>query len=99
MTLPHDSRTAITVAVKQSSDFHDSLSEDRSLTEINPLPSSPGSRTLRYEIVGPTRASVAQRSEEFRRGWGPAYMPTVGEPREAWDGNWVALATRWHSAD
>ena len=99
MTLPHENRTATDVAVKQCNEFHERLNEARSLVEINPLPPHPGSRTHRYEIVGPTQESVASSGEDFRRSWGPAYTPTVSEPRQAWDGTWVALATRWHSAD
>ena len=99
MTLPYDGQTATYVAVKQAIEFYNGLTRAITLAEIRALPPHPGSRTLRYEIVGTTEESVAVSSEDFRRRWGPAYMPIISEPRERKDGTWVALATRWHSAD
>ena len=99
MTLPYDSQTATYVAVKQATEFYNELNDVKALAEIRALPPHPGSRTFCYEIVGATEQSVAVSGEDFRQRWGPAYMPIVREPRERKDGTWVALATRWHSAD
>ena len=65
MTLPQDSQAATNIAVKQASEFHSELKGANSITEIHALPAQLGSRTLRYEIVGPSERSVAGCGHEL----------------------------------
>ena len=67
-------------------------------SDTYPLPSV-GDGRVRYLMVGESEEAVRRSAEEFRRGWGLAYNPMVGNPRMRQDGKWIAEATRWASAE
>ena len=77
---------------------HDERDHGARRAETFPLPSL-GDGRVRYLIVGESEAAIHLSAKDFQNGWGLAYNPLIGKPRQRRDGRWIAEATRWVSSD